>query len=147
MTHKHNHGWKLQPWTMTMHELDPGWRGDAWDGSINGFRLGGRIIVYSWCKLWYMLRYFIVKSVIVMVAVTLFLLVLPLVLPPLPPPPLMLLLVPVMIFSLLIFLALSQPPLPNIAILCVWYKMYICFSYFQYDIENFSNMFNASGFF
>ncbi|KAG2683595.1 hypothetical protein I3760_10G038900 [Carya illinoinensis] len=60
-------------------------------------------------------RYFSINSVGVMVALTLFLLVLPLLLPPLSPPPLMLLFVPVMIISLLLFFAFSQPQVPNVA--------------------------------
>ncbi|MFS7904225.1 hypothetical protein Hanom_Chr01g00033641 [Helianthus anomalus] len=47
-----------------------------------------------------------------MVLFTLSLVVLPLVLPPLPPPPPLLLLVPVVIMSVLVFLALAPSELP-----------------------------------
>ncbi|KAG2687344.1 hypothetical protein I3843_09G047600 [Carya illinoinensis] len=65
-------------------------------------------------------RYFSIKSVMILVSATFVLLVLPLVLPPLSPPPLILLFVPVMIISVLVFLALSQPQLPNITV-CTLY--------------------------
>ncbi|KAJ0621786.1 hypothetical protein HanRHA438_Chr01g0011711 [Helianthus annuus] len=52
------------------------------------------------------------KALALMVLFTLSLVVLPLVLPPLPPPPPLLLLVPVVIMSVLVFLALAPSELP-----------------------------------
>lgn len=46
-------------------------------------------------------------GVMVMLVFTVFILVLPLVLPPLPPPPIILLFLPLLIFSVLLFLAFS----------------------------------------
>lgn len=68
-----------------------------------------------------MLKCFNLTSTMVMVVFTFFLLVLPLVLPPLPPPPLFLLLVPVLIMTVLIFLAFSPSKFPKAESISVWY--------------------------
>nr|DAD42789.1 TPA_asm: hypothetical protein HUJ06_001019 [Nelumbo nucifera] len=61
-----------------------------------------------------MVRYFSATSILILLVLTASLLVLPLVLPPLPPPPSILLLVPVLIMSLLMFLALFPSDVSNI---------------------------------
>ncbi|GMN57781.1 hypothetical protein TIFTF001_026892 [Ficus carica] len=64
-----------------------------------------------------MVKLFSLRSAMIMAVFTVSLLVLPLVLPPLPPPPAMLLLVPVLIMSLLVFLAFSPAAhLPSVVI-------------------------------
>ncbi|KAI3830227.1 hypothetical protein L1987_04361 [Smallanthus sonchifolius] len=56
------------------------------------------------------------KALAVMVLFTVFLVVLPLVLPPLPPPPPLLLFIPVLIMSVLVFLAFAPSELPPDAV-------------------------------
>lgn len=54
------------------------------------------------------------KGTITLVVLGIALVVLPLLLPPLPPPPMILMVVPVLIMSLLVRLALSRSPYPEV---------------------------------